>query len=162
MNVLIELQYQVVFIGALAIDQQGDLHLRPRRRRRHSLRRRLLPPEKTLVAPPPRENGKLHEMPCHHKLEAYLEAYIEAAAIGADRKGPLFAQRMAGHASSRTTSLYDRRHDDISVGEVEHWDLSLGLEKSTRNVIIFLFDKRTNKAYRKPGSDRQASQILIS
>ena len=29
------------------------------------------------------------------------------------------AQRMAGPASLRTTSLYDRRHDDISVGEVE-------------------------------------------
>ena len=29
------------------------------------------------------------------------------------------AQRMAGHANAKTTGLYDRRNDDISVGEVE-------------------------------------------
>jgi hypothetical protein len=29
-------------------------------------------------------------MPCHHKLEQYLDAYITAAGIRADRKGPLF------------------------------------------------------------------------
>jgi integrase len=29
------------------------------------------------------------------------------------------AQRLAGHASTRTTGLYDRRHDQISVGEIE-------------------------------------------
>jgi integrase/recombinase XerD len=36
-----------------------------------------------------KKNGKLNEMPCHHKLEAYLDAYIDAAGIGDDRKGPL-------------------------------------------------------------------------
>ncbi len=124
------------------------------------------------------KNGKVNEMPCHHKLESYLDAYIEAAGIGHDRKGPLFraalgrtgnlsergmgrtdvwymvrrrasdagietaigchtfratgitdyltnggkleiAQRMAGHSNAKTTGLYDRRNDDISVSEVE-------------------------------------------
>ena len=124
------------------------------------------------------KNGKVNEMPCHHKLEEYLDAYITAAGIGGDRKGPLFrsaigktaqltdrpmlrgdvwsmvrrraadagietaigchtfratgitdyltnggrievAQRMAGHSNAKTTGLYDRRNDDISVGEVE-------------------------------------------
>ena len=124
------------------------------------------------------KNGKVNEMPCHHKLESYLDAYIEAAGIAADRKGPLFraamgrtgklseravgrtdiwymvqrrakdmgleteigchtfratgitdyltnggrievAQRMAGHSNAKTTGLYDRRNDDISVSEVE-------------------------------------------
>ena len=124
------------------------------------------------------KNGKLNEMPCHHKLEEYLDAYIRAAAVANDRKGPLFrsaigktghlsgkpvlrgdvwrmvrrrasdagietairchtfratgitdyltnggrievAQRMAGHSNAKTTGLYDRRNDDISVGEVE-------------------------------------------
>jgi integrase/recombinase XerD len=124
------------------------------------------------------KNGKVNEMPCHHKLESYLDAYLAAAGIGDDRKGPLFrsairktkqlsnrplsrtdvwymirrraadlgletavgchtfratgitdyltnggrievAQRMAGHANAKTTGLYDRRHDEISVGEVE-------------------------------------------
>jgi site-specific recombinase XerD len=124
------------------------------------------------------KNGKLNEMPCHHKLEEYLDAYIKAARIAGDRRGPLFrsaigktaqltdrpmlrgdvwrmvrrraadagietsigchtfratgitdyltnggrievAQRMAGHSNAKTTGLYDRRNDDISVGEVE-------------------------------------------
>jgi site-specific recombinase XerD len=124
------------------------------------------------------KNGKLNEMPCHHKLEQYLDAYMTAVGIGADCKGPLFrsaigktgklsagamsrtdvwymvrrrasdagiktaigchtfratgitdyltnggrievAQRMAGHSNAKTTGLYDRRNDDVSVGEVE-------------------------------------------
>jgi site-specific recombinase XerD len=124
------------------------------------------------------KNGKVNEMPCHHKLEAYMDAYIRAAVIEDDRKGPLFraaigrtgqlsirplsrtdiwymirrraagaqiataigchtfratgitdyltnggklevAQRMAGHSNAKTTGLYDRRNDDISVSEVE-------------------------------------------
>ena len=124
------------------------------------------------------KNGKVNEMPCHHKLEAYLDEYIRVAGIADDRKGPLFrsalgktgklsdrpmlrgdvwsmvrrraadagietaigchtfratgitdyltnggrievAQRMAGHSNAKTTGLYDRRSDDISVGEVE-------------------------------------------
>jgi integrase/recombinase XerD len=124
------------------------------------------------------KNGKVNEMPCHHKLETYLDAYIQTAGIESNRKGPLFqsvigktkalsgrpmlrgdvwrmvrrratdaeietaigchtfratgitdyltnggrievAQRMAGHSNAKTTGLYDRRNDDISVGEVE-------------------------------------------
>lgn len=124
------------------------------------------------------KNGKVNEMPCHHKLEIYLDAYIAAAGIEAERKGPLFrttlgrtgvlseralsrtdvwymirrravdakletaigchtfratgitdyltnggrieiAQRMAGHSNAKTTGLYDRRNDDISLSEVE-------------------------------------------
>ena len=124
------------------------------------------------------KNGKVNEMPCHHKLETYLDAYVDAAGIEDDRKGTLFrsaigrtgklsdramsrvdawymiqrraadakletaigchtfratgitdyltnggkleiAQRMAGHSNAKTTGLYDRRSDDISVSEVE-------------------------------------------
>jgi integrase/recombinase XerD len=124
------------------------------------------------------KNGKVNEMPCHHKLEAYLDEYIKTAGIAEDRKAPMFrsalgktgklsdrpmlrgdvwsmvrrraadagiataigchtfratgitdyltnggrievAQRMAGHSNAKTTGLYDRRSDDISVGEVE-------------------------------------------
>ncbi|MBB5061649.1 site-specific recombinase XerD [Granulicella aggregans] len=124
------------------------------------------------------KNGKVHQMPCHHKLEAYLDAYLAAAGIRQDGKGWLFrsaigrtgkltnrpvsrtdvwymvqrransaqletaigchtfratgitdyltnggklevAQRMAGHSNAKTTGLYDRRSDDISLSEVE-------------------------------------------
>jgi len=36
------------------------------------------------------KGGKEHPMPCHHNLEAYLDAYIEVASISEDRKLPLF------------------------------------------------------------------------
>ncbi len=124
------------------------------------------------------KGGKEHPMPCHHNLESYLDAYIEAAGISSDRKLPLFrstraktgkltdralaqsdiyrmlrrrafaagidteicchtfratgitaylknggqlelAQRMANHESARTTGLYDRRNDEVSLDEVE-------------------------------------------
>ena len=124
------------------------------------------------------KNGKVNEMPCHHKLEAYIDACLAAAGIEKDRKGSLFraatgrtgklstrplgrtdvwymmrrraanakletaigchtfratgitdyltnggklevAQRMAGHSNAKTTGLYDRRNDDISLYEVE-------------------------------------------
>ena len=36
------------------------------------------------------KGGKRQEMPAHHNLEAYLDAYIEAAGIGEAKKSPLF------------------------------------------------------------------------
>ncbi len=124
------------------------------------------------------KGGKQHEMPAHHTLEAYMDAYIHAAGIGDDPKGPLFrtairtgdaltgnpmlpadvwrmirrraakagiktrigchsfratgitnylehsgtlekAQQMAAHASPRTTKLYDRTNDQVTLDEVE-------------------------------------------
>ena len=124
------------------------------------------------------KGGKHHEMPVHHTLEEYLDAYIAAAGIGKEPKGPLFrasngktkilsdrpfdrkdafamvqrrakaariatkigchtfratgitiyltnggdlekAQQMAAHESPRTTKLYDRRADVVSLDEVE-------------------------------------------
>jgi hypothetical protein len=53
------------------------------------------------------KNGKLNEMPCHHKLEAYLDAYIEMAGLFKDRKGPLF--RSAIRSSSLRGSAADRQ-----------------------------------------------------
>src|SRR5450631_3941601 len=36
------------------------------------------------------KGGKRHEMPAHHKLEAFLDEYIRAAGVVGDDKGPLF------------------------------------------------------------------------
>ena len=124
------------------------------------------------------KGGKDHEMPVHHKLEEFLDAYIEAAELGEGKKTPLFqttrgqskrltgnrlsrvdawrmirrrakatgieaaignhtmrgtgitnymrnggelkeAQKMAAHADPRTTGLYDRSNDDVSLDEIE-------------------------------------------
>jgi site-specific recombinase XerD len=125
------------------------------------------------------KGGKQHEMPAHHLLEAYLDAYIKTAGIGADKASPLFrtlggrgrkqltgdrmtrqdarrmivrralkagiitrlgchtfratgitvyllngglleyAQQMAAHESARTTKLYDRRNDQVTLDQVE-------------------------------------------
>ena len=123
------------------------------------------------------KGGKRHEVPAHHNAEAYLDAYLEAAGIAADRNAPLFrtldrarrltgqrmcrvdalrmvkrrcrqaglpettcchtfratgitaylenggrlehAQAIAAHESARTTKLYDRTGDAISLDEIE-------------------------------------------
>lgn len=122
------------------------------------------------------KGGKQHEMPCHHLLEEYLHAYVEAAQPGPktflfcsamgrsdklsdramhridvwrmiERRAQLaviktkigchsfratgiteylrnggkleIAQQMANHESARTTGLYDRRSDQVSLAEVE-------------------------------------------
>lgn len=124
------------------------------------------------------KGGKHHEVPAHHNAESYLDAYIQAAGIGAELKTPLFrsarrktgrlthrridrrdvlemvkrrskriglpartcchsfratgitaylenggtiekAQAIAAHESPRTTKLYDRTSDDITLGEIE-------------------------------------------
>jgi site-specific recombinase XerD len=124
------------------------------------------------------KGGKVHEMPCHHNLEAWLHAYMDAVGLATEPRSPLFrtalgrtdqlsgspmsqadayrmirrralaagimtkignhsfratgiteylrnggklevAQQMAAHESARTTGLYDRRNDDVSLDEVE-------------------------------------------
>jgi len=124
------------------------------------------------------KGGKRHEMPAHHTLEAYLDAYLDAAGHRDSGKTPLFraavwntgaltdnpmhridawrmiqrraaalglkgqvtchtfratgitvylaaggtlenAQAMAAHESPKTTKLYDRTGDAITLDEVE-------------------------------------------
>lgn len=123
------------------------------------------------------KGGKRHDVPAHHNAEAYLDAYLEAAEIGDDKKTPIFrsvdrkgrltpnelsrndalrlikrrakaaglpsttcchtfratgittylenggtienAQTIAAHESPRTTKLYDRTSDEITLDEIE-------------------------------------------
>jgi site-specific recombinase XerD len=55
------------------------------------------------------KNGKVHEMPCHHHLESYLDAYIKTSGIAEDRKGPLFRAAIGrtGQLSERPLSRTD-------------------------------------------------------
>jgi hypothetical protein len=45
------------------------------------------------------KGGKRHELlPAHHNLESYLDAYIEAAGIRDDKKGPSSARPTGARA----------------------------------------------------------------
>ena len=55
--------------------------------------------------------GKRHEVPCHHSLDEYLDAWIAAAKIGEDKKGPLFRSfkkggRLTTNPMTRSDVLY--------------------------------------------------------
>jgi len=125
------------------------------------------------------KGGKRHDVPCHHTLDEYLDAYLDAAGLRNHPKGPLFrtaarspgrplsehrmeqsevwrmirrrardaglktqignhtfratgitaylqnggtlehAQQIAAHESPKTTKLYDRIPDQITLDEIE-------------------------------------------
>ena len=122
------------------------------------------------------KGGKHHAVPVHHKAEAYLDAYLAAAGIAAEKDAPLWrsmpraggmgahrmnrvdvfrmikrrvktvglgeanchtfratgitayllnggtlerAQAIAAHESPRTTKLYDRTSDEVTVEDIE-------------------------------------------
>ena len=122
------------------------------------------------------KGGKHHAVPVHHKAEAYLDAYLDAAGIAAEKGTPLWrsmpragglgarrmnrvdvfrmikrrvkavglgeanchtfratgitayllnggtlerAQAIAAHESPRTTKLYDRTADEVTVEDIE-------------------------------------------
>ena len=122
------------------------------------------------------KGGKHHAVPVHHKAEAYLDAYLAAAGIAAEKDSPLWrsmpraggmgprrmsrvdvfrmikrrvktvglgeanchtfratgitayllnggtlerAQAIAAHESPRTTKLYDRTADEVTVEDIE-------------------------------------------
>lgn len=68
------------------------------------------------------KGGKRHVMPCNHHLQEYLSAYIEAAGIAQDTKGPLFRTLRRGAEPSRTalsqSNVYEviqRRKKDAGI-----------------------------------------------
>src|SRR3954452_21969511 len=124
------------------------------------------------------KGGKQHDMPAHHLLETYMDAYLTETGIASEKDTPLFrtalgktgklserrmtrtdalrmvwrraraagietelgchsfratgitvylqnggllehAQQMANHESARTTKLYDRQNDKVTLDEVE-------------------------------------------
>jgi integrase len=56
------------------------------------------------------KGGKLHEMPAHHSLEEYLDAYLEKAGIRDDKSTPLFRS-----ARGRTGLLTDKRMNPVDA-----------------------------------------------
>jgi len=47
------------------------------------------------------KGGKRHEMPCHHNLETYLQAFIDGCGLAGDPKGFLF--RTIGRGTEKLT-----------------------------------------------------------
>lgn len=69
------------------------------------------------------KGGKDHEMPAHHTLEEYLDAYVEKAGIAKDHDGPLFrtakgkTKTLTGNRMSRydAHSMIRRRALDAGI-----------------------------------------------
>ena len=69
------------------------------------------------------KGGKRHEMPAHHNLEAYLDAYINAAGIREEARSPLFrsAAGRSGELTDKPMNRIDayrmvqRRSDDAGI-----------------------------------------------
>jgi hypothetical protein len=57
------------------------------------------------------KGGKRHDMPAHHNLEAYPDAYIDAAGIREEKKTALFRS-----AAGRTGAL-----TAIAMNRVDAW-----------------------------------------
>ena len=71
-------------------DWRHGLHFRPRWRHGCHDGRGLLRSGEASWLRLHEKGGKQHEMPAHHTLEEYMDAYIKAAGIADDSKGPLF------------------------------------------------------------------------
>jgi integrase/recombinase XerD len=52
------------------------------------------------------KGGKRHEMPAHHKLEAYLDEYTLAAGIAGDDKSPLFRSGVRRTGTLAATAMH--------------------------------------------------------
>ena len=53
------------------------------------------------------KGGKFHEMPVHHTAEEYLDAYVAAAGIMDNKRGPLF-RSVVGRSGRLTERPFDR------------------------------------------------------
>jgi site-specific recombinase XerD len=123
------------------------------------------------------KGGKVNEMGCHHKLEQYLDAYISAAGIADDRKGPLFraAVGRTGKLSERPLSRVDawymvqRRTGDAGIDTAigNHSFRAIGLTDYLENGGDINIAKRmaghtnikTTELYDRRGDDVSFSEI---
>lgn len=54
------------------------------------------------------QGGKRHDVPCHHTLEEYLDAYLTEANLWDQKKGPLFRTFTTARAAGRFPSTRSR------------------------------------------------------
>jgi transposase len=83
------------------------------------------------------KGGKRHEVPCHHSLDEYLDAWIAATGMGHDKKGPLFrtfkrGDKLTGNPIVRSDVLYMIKRRAKGAGLPLYLHRSDGLSKSER------------------------------
>ena len=95
------------------------------------------------------KGGKRHEMPAHHNLEAYLDAYIEAAGIRDGGKSPLFRSAV-GRTGALTATAMNR---------VDAWRMiqRRAAELGTRSPDRLPYLPR-HRHHRLPGSRRHVRE----
>jgi integrase/recombinase XerD len=86
------------------------------------------------------KGGKVNEMGCHHKLEQFLDAYIAAAGIAEDKKGPLFRA-----AIGRTGKLSDR-----GMSRVDAWYMVQRVLSAVNRLIAGGRGRPVEKRYSFP------------
>ena len=116
------------------------------------------------------KGGKRHEMPAHHKLEAYLDAYLAAAGIRNEGKGPLFRGAAAAKPACSPKPMTPRRrlpHDPPSRGggglqeqarrhvpRDRHHRLSRGWRHAGKRAAMAAHESpRTTKLYDRTGDE---------
>ena len=118
------------------------------------------------------KGGKHHAVPVHHKAEAYLDAYLAAAEIAAEKDSPLWrSMPRAGGLSARRLSRVDvfrmikRRIKAVGFGEANcHTFRATGITAYLLNggtleraqAIAAYESPRTTKLY-----DRTADEVTI-
>ena len=73
-----------------------------------------------------KKGGKEHAVPAHHKAEEYVDAYVQAAGIWEEKKGPLF--RSIHLRSELTRRPMDRRY---VLGMIKRRAKEAGLPETT-------------------------------
>ncbi len=101
------------------------------------------------------KGGKRHEVPANHNAEAYVDAYLKVAGIGAEGKSPLF-RSMAG----RTQRLTDRAMDpNDALRMIKRRAKAVGLPAAVCNHT---FRATGITAYRKNGGTLEKAQEIAN
>jgi site-specific recombinase XerD len=101
------------------------------------------------------KGGKFHEVPVHHTAEEYLDAYLHAAGIANDAKGPLF--RSAAGRTGKLTERPLRRNNALDM--VKRRVLAAGL---SRRVCNHTFRATGITAYLKAGGTIEKAQQIAA
>jgi site-specific recombinase XerD len=100
------------------------------------------------------KGGKRHEVPCHHNLEQFLDAYLDAAGGQRDKKLPIF------RSCNRRRQLTDRRlHQDEALAMIKRRARAAGLPASICNHT---FRATGITTYLQNGGSLEVAQIIAN